>query len=214
MTVIIVSVVVAAAQSNKEKPNSIFAFFDNKTTLFTSIGVFVLMTILLLPVGHAKTPDTKAIVEVCIFTIATSIMVGSIAMKTDPWKVLMCAGFTLADCLGIYAFLQWKGAKPALDHWITCKETFFTVSFILACALIFYMVKGSSDGEGMSIFKLAAIFLLFSFYLTLDIWLITENKYGSKIGIESYIFAAVKLYIDTIAIFLLALYTVASGMAG
>lgn len=89
---------------------------------------------------HGEINDAKAKVECLLFTIATSILVGSVAAKTDPWKVLMCAGFTLGDCLAIAAFLQSKKGKKVLNSAVNCQQTFFVVGFVAAVALIFYMV--------------------------------------------------------------------------
>lgn len=57
----------------------------------------------------------------------------------------------------------------------------------------------------MGLAKLSILFIIFSFYLTLDIYLIVEEKYGTKCGVNGEIFAAVKLYIDVIGVFVLAL---------
>lgn len=85
---------------------------------------------------------------------------------------------------------------------VTCHEKFFVLGFITAIAIVFLIVNGRS----WSLLWLSCFYVIFSFYLTIDVWLIVEDKYKSDIGIESEVFAAVKLYIDVIGIFLLMLY--------
>ena len=214
VTLIIVGIVVAAAPTIVEvkegekapvvKTSKLFDFFTNYITMGVATAVFFITTILLICYRHAHFNDTRAYVELALFTVATSIMVGSIAAKVNPWKVFMCVAFTAGDCFAIYAFILWQSGKKKsfMDQMVTCHEKFFVLSFITAIAIIFLVVNGKS----WSLLWLSMFFVIFSFYLTIDIWLIVEDKYKSDIGIDSVVFAAVKLYIDVIGIFLLMLY--------
>lgn len=128
-------------------------------------------------------------------------MCGSIATHTKPIYVLMSTIFTLGDVVALFFFIMWetKNGSGIVKKMGSCHEKSFVLGIAAGIALIFFLTIGASFG----LLGCTIIFFIFSFYLSLDMRLIVLDKYKSEIGIDSELYAAVKLYIDIIGIFLI-----------
>lgn len=131
-----------------------------------------------------------------VFTLALSVMTGSIAIYHDVYWVLMAVGITAALCLGLTLFsFQTKIDFTGIGIYL------FAATWILFLFGILAIVFFARDYPVVHTVYSALIALLFSFYLIYD----TQQIMGGKkyaISPEEHVYASVQLYIDVVYIFL------------
>ena len=129
-----------------------------------------------------------------VFTFSMSWMVGVCCMRTNPVTVVEAACLTLSVTIAItvYAF------TTSTDFTIF-GPILFIVGFVFCTAGILMAVFGYHPGLLWSVLGV----LLFSFYLLFDTQMIMGgDKKRYQFDEDSYILAAVTLYLDIINIFL------------
>jgi len=129
-----------------------------------------------------------------VFTIAETLLLGSVAATVQSDAVAMAVGTTVAAVivLGLFAFqtkYDFTGLGPylLLGLWIMIMYGFIGAIFGLHAGRI-YAVFGT---------------ILFSFYLVYDIQLIIGGKNRKfAISVDDYVLAALTVYLDIINLFL------------
>ena len=131
-----------------------------------------------------------------IFTFCVSWLVGVACMAArDPMVVLMAACLTAAMVIGLTVY-----AIRTKQDFTICGAGLYICSLVFMTASFFAVVMGGPTMSlGISIFGV----ILFSVYLIHDTQMIVGGKHRQyQFDKESYILAAVVLYLDIINLFL------------
>ena len=138
-----------------------------------------------------------------IFTVCVSYIVGTVCAVTDPKTVVEAAFLTTSVVIGITVY-----AMTTKTDYTTCGPLMFIFGFVFCCAgllLCFF-------GPAMRLLYAVLGVILFSFYLLIDTQMILGGKNTKyKFDEDSYILAAVALYLDIINLFLYILEILNSG---
>ena len=129
-----------------------------------------------------------------IFTFCVSYMVSVACVRTNPKVVLQAACLTLAMTTAITVY-----AMTTKTDFTIFGPILFIVGFVFCIASILFSFFGYTPGLGWSIIGV----ILFSFYLLFDVQMIMGgDKKRYQFDEDSYIMAAVALYIDIVNIFM------------
>ena len=138
-----------------------------------------------------------------IFTLCMSFLVGIITIRYNPQTVLEAASMTAAATIGITIY----AVKTKTDFTI-CGPMLFVVGMVFFTLTIFACVFGAKGNLFISAFGV----ILFSIYLIYDTQMIVGGKNRKyKIDEDSYILAAVVLYLDIINLFIYILQMMGGG---
>lgn len=176
--------------------------FANPWTFWTAFGVSFGLIILMGVSESVRRSYPMNLIVLSAFTLAESVLVGTIAATYNPATVLLAAGVTGGVVLGLFAFsLQTKVDLTASSGLLFSIFTaFFFASiiqmFVHAKALHMVLVVGGA--------------VLFSVYLVFDVQMIMGgHKYA--ISPDEYVFATLNLYLDVINLFLYILQILSNG---
>jgi FtsH-binding integral membrane protein len=129
-----------------------------------------------------------------IFTLCVSWIVATTTVRTDPHLVIEAAFLTSAVVVGITVYA------------VTTKSDYTTFGPLLFCLLLVFITAGILCCFFPATLRLLYACLgviLFSFYLMVDTQMIVGGKHRKyEIDEDSYILAAVALYLDIINLFL------------
>ena len=129
-----------------------------------------------------------------VFTLCTAWMVASVCVRTKPLIVLEAATLTFSSVLGI-TFYAWN----TTEDFTVYAPLVSMFSFIFATAGLLLSCFGYHLGLVYSVVGV----IMFSFYLLIDTQQIMGGeKTNFTYDEDSYILAAVALYLDIINIFL------------
>jgi FtsH-binding integral membrane protein len=131
-----------------------------------------------------------------VFTMALSLMAGSIAVYHDAWWVIMAMGITCALCLGLTLFSF--QTKLDITGWGMYLFAAVWILFIFGIIAIIFAANGNNI---LYLVYSGLIALLFSMFLVYDTQMIMGGK-KHEISPEDHIYGAIQLYVDVVYIFL------------
>jgi FtsH-binding integral membrane protein len=152
------------------------------------------ITIVCCNVVRRKSPGN--IICLFVFTIALSLMAGSIAAYHDAWWVMMAMGITTALCLGLTLFsFQTKFDITGWGMYL------FAAVWVLFIFGIIAVIFASTGNRILYLVYSGLMALLFSMFLVYDTQMIMGGK-KHEISPEEHIYGAIQLYVDVVYIFL------------
>jgi len=169
---------------------------ENPSFMFATLGVYIVTIIALACCEGIRRKAPQNFIFLSIFTLATSVLVGTISSTYSENTVLLAAGITVAIVVGLTIFS------------FQTKWDFTRFGGILFCMLFVFVLVGFMMIFLRSYFQpLRMVYaglgaLLFSAYLVHDTQLMIGGDHKYSISPEEYIFAALNLYLDIINIFL------------
>ncbi|XP_066603582.1 protein lifeguard 1 [Prorops nasuta] len=138
-----------------------------------------------------------------LFTIAESLLLGTISASYKRDEVMMAVGITAAVCFGLTIFA------------FQTKYDFTGLHSILFGAVIVLLIFGIFavifHGKIMSLLYSSIGAFIFSIYLIYDTQMMMGGNHKYSISPEEYIFAALNLYIDVVNIFLYILTIISAS---
>ena len=129
-----------------------------------------------------------------IFTLCVSWIVATATVRTDPKLVVEAAFLTSAVVVGITVY-----AVTTKTDYTMCGPILFIIALVFITAGIMCCIYGPA----LRLLYATLGVILFSFYLMVDTQMIVGGKHRKyQIDEDSYILAAVALYLDIINLFL------------
>ncbi|KAK2855259.1 hypothetical protein Q7C36_007128 [Tachysurus vachellii] len=164
---------------------------------YTMMGTTLALVIVLSCCGDVRRKVPFNFIFLGLFTVAEGMLLGSVTVYFNAEAVLWAAGATAFVSFGVSLFAmqsKWDFTKVTGSIWVLCL-TMFTFGFL--CAVMrsqFLYIAYASLGT-----------LVFSIYLVMDTQLILGGKHRYTLSAEEYIIAALNLYLDLVALFLMIL---------
>ena len=175
--------------------NDSFARFmhENKWLFWVCFAINIILLYVLAYVRTATRKVPLNYILLTIFTLTEAYIVGFVTTMYDPTTVFIAAVFTAAVVIALTIY-----ACTTKTDFTVCGGVLFVAVMILCVASIFSFFFYNKI---VSIIISAISVVVFSIYLIYDTQLILGNG-QLKLTVDDYIFAAIRLYIDIIRIFL------------
>jgi len=167
-----------------------------KVIYWASYVVFFVTYMTLVCCEGVRRKSPGNLIALGIFTLALSLMVGSISVYHNAAWVFMAIGITALICLGLTIFSF--QTKIDITGWGMYLFAGSWILFLFGIIAIIFSINGYPI---MYTVYSGLMALLFSMFLVYD----TQQIMGGKkysISPEEHIYAAVQLYVDVIMIFL------------
>ena len=166
---------------------------NNETLMIVMIVVYIASVCTLICCGLDKRVPVNYFL-LAVITFSMSWMVAAVCTRTDPLVVFEAAVLTFAVTLAITVY-----AWTTSTDFTVFGPILFIIGFVFCTAGTLMAVFGYHPGLLWSVIGV----ILFSFYLLFDTQLIMGGeKRRMQIDEDSYILAAITLYLDIINIFL------------
>ncbi|XP_023029196.1 protein lifeguard 1 isoform X2 [Leptinotarsa decemlineata] len=167
---------------------------NNPILLFISIGVVFVSLIFLACCGDLRRRAPMNYIILFTFTLAESVLLGTITSMCDVDIVALAVGMTAIVCFGLTLF----AFQTKFDFTFMGGMLFIFLLLLIVMGIAFAVIN-------TNILNLVYSFLgalLFSAYLVYDTQLMLGGSHKYAISPEEYIFAAINLYVDIINLFL------------
>jgi len=170
---------------------------SNGTILyFVSYAVFLVTYLTIACCESVRRRSPGNLIVLFIFTVALSLMAGSISVYHDVWWVMMAMGITTLLCLGLTLFSF--QTKIDITGWGMYLFAACWILFIFGIVAIIFAANGF---KFLYLIYSVLIALLFSMFLVYDTQMIMGGK-KHEISPEDHVYGAIQLYVDVVYIFL------------
>jgi len=169
---------------------------SGRAIYWASYVVFLVTYITIACCESVRRRSPGNLIVMFIFTVALSLMAGSICVYHDVWWVMMAMGITCLLCLGLTLFSF--QTKLDITGW---GMYLFAACWILFIFGIFAIIFASMGYRILYLVYSALMALLFSMFLVYDTQMIMGGK-KHQISPEDHVYGAIQLYVDVVYIFL------------
>uniref|UniRef100_A0A7E4UNX2 N-methyl-D-aspartate receptor-associated protein n=1 Tax=Panagrellus redivivus TaxID=6233 RepID=A0A7E4UNX2_PANRE len=167
---------------------------DDPIPFFISLGVFVVVSILLICIERLRRNVPYNLIAMGILAVATGYMIMMICSFLDIVAVLMAFGGTTVACLLVAGFaLQTK-----VDLYSKFGGLFVFFSLFLLAGVLFSFTALAQVPALMCLYSWLGV-VLFMLFFAIDIQLVMGG-HRFAIDEEEYVFAALTLFLDIINI--------------
>ncbi|KAM6994579.1 protein lifeguard 1 [Tautogolabrus adspersus] len=172
--------------------------FDNYWFTYTMMAATLVLIVAMACCNNLRRKVPFNFIALGLFTIAESLMLGSIAALFNAEAVLWAVGATALVSFSLTVFAmqsKWDFTAANGSLWVFAWTLF---SFGMLCAIL--------RSQYVYIVYACLGTLVFSLYLVFDTQLILGGKHKKyQISPEEYVFAALNLYLDIVSLFLMLL---------
>lgn len=169
---------------------------NGRIIYWVSYVVFLVTYITIACCESVRRRSPGNLIVLFVFTLALSLMAGSISVYHDVWWVIMAMGITCLLCLGLTLFSF--QTKLDITGW---GMYLFAACWVLFIFGIFAIIFGAMGYRILYLVYSALMALLFSMFLVYDTQMIMGGK-KHQISPEDHVYGAIQLYVDVVYIFL------------